>query len=251
MFFTVCFINITRDLTPHHPLILKENSNEFMYPNSESGIQLAAGEKLRLVCTGDNNTIQVPSNPQELTVECVNYNVFQFGTQGLKDNFKNFPCSRFPETIAEKSGKNCSQNFTEINIGYKTSKGFVKVLTTCFNEDKKDSLYSHYNLSSTILQQQTRVPEPSHFYDGGFYQGLPEPPNKLYERTDELEHFAKILNSEDLAKKYIKLNGSEFFLARGHMTARYDFLYGTQQRATFYYVNCAPQWQVSYTGCLG
>ena len=32
-------------------------------------------------------------------------------------------------------------------------------------------------------------------------------------------------------------------LDKGHLVARADFVYRSQQRATFYYVNVAPQWQ--------
>lgn len=42
--------------------------------------------------------------------------------------------------------------------------------------------------------------------------------------------------------KYIKDTG-DFFLSRGHFTAMADFVYASQQIATFHYVNAAPQWQ--------
>jgi hypothetical protein len=32
-------------------------------------------------------------------------------------------------------------------------------------------------------------------------------------------------------------------VAKGHLSAKTDFVYGSQQRATFHYVNVAPQWQ--------
>lgn len=32
------------------------------------------------------------------------------------------------------------------------------------------------------------------------------------------------------------------FLSKGHLTAKADFLYGAQQRATFWLTNTAPQW---------
>jgi len=56
---------------------------------------------------------------------------------------------------------------------------------------------------------------------------------------------AKILNSTELAKQ--RLRKSVQFLSRGHMVAKADFVYGNQQRATFWYLNTAPQWQ-SFNG---
>lgn len=36
-------------------------------------------------------------------------------------------------------------------------------------------------------------------------------------------------------------------MSRGHLTAKADFVYGPQQRSTFWYINAAPQWQ-SFNG---
>jgi len=33
------------------------------------------------------------------------------------------------------------------------------------------------------------------------------------------------------------------FLSRGHLVAKADFVYGAQQRSTFWFLNVAPQWQ--------
>jgi len=34
-----------------------------------------------------------------------------------------------------------------------------------------------------------------------------------------------------------------YFLSRGHLAANADFVYGSAQRATFWFLNVAPQWQ--------
>lgn len=33
------------------------------------------------------------------------------------------------------------------------------------------------------------------------------------------------------------------FLARGHLTAKSDYIFASGQRATFFFTNAAPQWQ--------
>lgn len=50
----------------------------------------------------------------------------------------------------------------------------------------------------------------------------------------------KILGSTTLGTKYIK--DLDYYLTKGHLAARSDFVYGSQQRSTFWYVNAAPQW---------
>ncbi|GFG38327.1 hypothetical protein Cfor_01738 [Coptotermes formosanus] len=51
-----------------------------------------------------------------------------------------------------------------------------------------------------------------------------------------------ILGSSILCDQYIA-ETSEFYLIRGHLAAKADFVYGSQHRATFHFVNVAPQWQ--------
>lgn len=69
--------------------------------------------------------------------------------------------------------------------------------------------------------------------------------DQLYRFDTQLNTVAKILNSTELAKQ--RLKKSVQFLSRGHMAAKADFVYGSQQRSTFWYLNTAPQWQ-SFNG---
>lgn len=36
---------------------------------------------------------------------------------------------------------------------------------------------------------------------------------------------------------------NDYFLSKGHLVAKADFLHGAHQMATFMYTNAAPQWQ--------
>lgn len=56
----------------------------------------------------------------------------------------------------------------------------------------------------------------------------------------------QILGSSTLGTNYIK--DIDYYLARGHLAARADFVYSTHQRATFWYINTAPQWQTFNSG---
>jgi len=38
-------------------------------------------------------------------------------------------------------------------------------------------------------------------------------------------------------------NNNNYFLSRGHLTARSDFFYAAQQNSTFHFSNALPQWQ--------
>ena len=51
-----------------------------------------------------------------------------------------------------------------------------------------------------------------------------------------------ILGSKELGEKYVKSSG-DYFLSRGHTSAKADFALASLQRATFHIANVAPQWQ--------
>lgn len=61
----------------------------------------------------------------------------------------------------------------------------------------------------------------------------------MYSQAQQKQTIAKLVGSE-LANKYIT---NTQYLARGHLAAKSDFIFATGQRLTFYFTNCAPQWQ--------
>lgn len=66
--------------------------------------------------------------------------------------------------------------------------------------------------------------------------------NDLYVRGGQQATINGLLGLSASSTKYIE-DSSDYFLSRGHLTAKADFVYGPQQTATFHYVNAAPQWQ--------
>lgn len=59
----------------------------------------------------------------------------------------------------------------------------------------------------------------------------------------------RILGSDKLASDIIS-NTTELYLARGHLTAKADYVFAALQMTTFYYINVAPQWQSFNNGNL-
>ena len=51
-----------------------------------------------------------------------------------------------------------------------------------------------------------------------------------------------LVPKQTLAKQYIQAN-TDYYMARGHETAKADYVYGSHHRATFWFMNVAPQWQ--------
>lgn len=66
-------------------------------------------------------------------------------------------------------------------------------------------------------------------------------PTYLYRRRAQRDTLTSLLGSRKLAEKYVHMTNDNF-LSKGHLVAKADFLYGAHQRATFQYINAAPQW---------
>lgn len=78
------------------------------------------------------------------------------------------------------------------------------------------------NLNS--LGYQSGFPRPN-FGTGSFFAG--KDVDKLYTRITQRETIAGLIGSFELAEKYIEAT-SDIFLARGHLAAKADFIYGAQ-----------------------
>lgn len=72
---------------------------------------------------------------------------------------------------------------------------------------------------------------------GSFFPGVDV--NNRYTQVQQKLSIARYVGNA-LADRYVT---SQQFLARGHLAAKSDFVFATAQRATFYFINCAPQWQ--------
>lgn len=98
----------------------------------------------------------------------------------------------------------------------------------------------HY-LGPESFKHQRNFPRPR-FIQSIFYPKLRV--DGLYTRTEQRATLARILKSEKLADKLISSDQSSYtYLARGHLAAKADFVFGSHQMATFYHINAAPQWQ--------
>ncbi|KAJ8877248.1 hypothetical protein PR048_021702 [Dryococelus australis] len=117
-------------------------------------------------------------------------------------------------------------------------------MEVCFDQTLGNVIYTQFDLVKNIGGLQTGFPRPS-WNRGTFYPHFN--PNTLYTRNQQLATVRSILGSAEQGSKYIS-STSDYFLARGHLTAKTDYVYGSQHRATFYYVDAAPQWQVFNNG---
>ena len=78
------------------------------------------------------------------------------------------------------------------------------------------------------------------FHKGNYYTGVDV--DAAYSQAGQTATLAKILGSSPLAAQYVDVSNSRYF-ARGHLAPDGDFIDAASQDATYYFINCLPQYQ--------
>ncbi|KAG5888062.1 hypothetical protein JTB14_010038 [Gonioctena quinquepunctata] len=237
---TECHMDI-RQLQERHPLFLSVETNEILYPNIGSSIiNLNSDEIFELDCPGAGN-IQVGDHiiGEIVLARCVSgWDVEIFGEIF---NLSTIVCTRRITSVARYTGQPCWQRYREIEIGFQIQDGrFLHEMTICFDDAERNVIYSQFLLTKQIGSQTTGNTRPG-WTEGNFYN-LAVRLNNLYVNAMHRTTINRQLGLADDDTKYVKATGN-YYLARGHLTARSDFKYNVQQQATFHYVNSVPQWQ--------
>ncbi|GJQ77096.1 hypothetical protein Trydic_g23667 [Trypoxylus dichotomus] len=242
-----CSISINNDLTAPQVLVLRPEvglySNEaFFLPDDGDRITLAENQLVNLTCPGGRFRINgSPTLHQTGQVRCTS-GKFYYATEAYP--FSAFTCSVIPTRTVRATGKTCLSRFQEIETGFVLEDRFLRHLLICFDPFVQAVLYSEVNLTKTIAGYQRGFPRPGWLPGSGFFDTSGVSVNTLYTRPRQRLTINALLGLPPSSYKYIAQT-SNFFLARGHLTAKVDFLYGSQHRLTFYFVNAAPQWQIS------
>lgn len=223
----------------------KDFSPFFLPEDNDGTISFNAGDIIHLACPGSNVTLN--SEVQNfVTTPAVCVSDSTFSIQNVNILFSQVSCTEYARHIARYNGKTCQSKYKEFEIGFDLETRFLVHIVGCFDDVNQITLYTWFNLTSTIGGSQTNVARPS-FTEGDFYHVGSYDVNTLYIRTVQRKTINKMLGLNNTSTKYIQ-NSNNYYLARGHLTAKTDFVYGAQQRLTFYFVNAAPQWQTFNAG---
>lgn len=170
---------------------------------------------------------------------CVSGNQFQINEKEY--TFEDIVCSQNPYHTAKYTLQTCELDNFEAEIGYFMNNTFIRQIRLCYDPRTQNTLYSEFEMPASIGYHQSGVPRPS-FIQDSFYDVGDTTVNTLYTQNVQRQTINNLLGLPANSTKYVQEN-NDFFLARGHLAAKADFIYATQQRATFHFINIAPQWQ--------
>jgi hypothetical protein len=239
-----CSISINNDLPEPQPLLLipggSKDGRGFYLPEDADGIfTLATGQSMLLACPGNTNGFN-NTNLVNRTALATCDSGTRFLVNSVSYNFSKFACKSYPFHTARYSNSTCYNGTKRhIEIGFEVEADFYKLIDVCFDDVLYTTLYVNATIVSGIAGYQSGFPRPS-FIQDSFFPGMSV--DNLYTQNTQRQTISGLLGSTLLGDQFIDPS-TDYYLARGHYAAKADFVYGSQHRATFHFVNVSPQWQ--------
>jgi DNA/RNA endonuclease G (NUC1) len=146
---------------------------------------------------------------------------------------------RYRSNAPKYSGSTCYDGTKRhIEIGCAGELHFKKLMEICFDDVRYTTLYVKATIVPPTAAYQRGSKRPYFIQDQHYpsWMALYD----LYSIENQRGTIGHILGSSELGYAYINVN---YFLSKGHLAAKADFVCDFQQSATFYYENVAPQWQ--------
>lgn len=208
-------------------------------------VVITGAEVALLACPGGFLTLNGVSTGLE-TAEATCASGSSFNVNGQVVPVSGIACSRYPFHTARYTGNSCLGAYKEIEVGWEIGANFIRQLTICFDDVGQNSLYTLFDMPAGIGGYQSGFPRPG-FIQDDFYNVGGSSVDSLYSRSAQTATINSLLGLSSGDTTWIHPT-NDYFLSRGHLAAKADFVYGNQHRATFHFVNVAPQWQTNNGG---
>ncbi len=202
-------------------------------------ISLAEGQRVTVSCFGNGNVMKA-TNLAQNPMTCTSNSNLQL-INGTELPYAALGCLKANSEILVEKPRSCANGMGAlIKTGYQFNNQFISLYDMCHDKDLALNYYSIdtvYGRSANAGERKSKRPS---FSQDVYYTGLNV--NQLYTQAKQTETLAQILGSRELAAFYIKPN-TPYFLSRGHLAPDGDFIDADSQRASYYFMNVAPQFQ--------
>lgn len=199
-------------------------------------------EQVELFCS--KNFLFPTTSFKTLKVSCFENNTVLHDKVPI--DFKSIRCNSHAYHTAREIYQSCYNDSHLIQIGFNISnERFLDIIDVCYDSARETTLYTHHIQAPQNIGFQRSVPRP-HFIRGQFFKKTPNI-NKLFNKNKQKANFEQTLGHTNISK-FFDDEKKSLFLVRGHLSPKVDFIFGSQQRATFWLINAAPQWQSFNSG---
>ncbi|KAH8270596.1 hypothetical protein KR018_012099, partial [Drosophila ironensis] len=239
-----CRVDMQKDLprpNQTQPLYLYPGTDRYWLPNSRGYLEIARGDIIELHCSPFSFEF-LPAEVQSIKMRCLQGTTFEWSERIMK--FSDIVCSQSIPYVVERLSTRCGN--VEISqsratsflyrVGYPLADGrFVTTMELCHNPLTLRTHYAQYEQSPASVHFQRNVKRLP-FSAAGHFQGYDMAILYTQRHQQQVLAYTGLLEVENPS-----------FLSRGHLAAKADLIFASQQRSTFNYVNVAPQWQ-SFNG---
>ncbi|KAH8368577.1 hypothetical protein KR200_001883 [Drosophila serrata] len=234
-----CKVDVQKDLPRTdqvQPLYLRPGTDLYWLPNIDGQLEIPRGASIELHCS--HSFTSMDTNLRSIRVQCVQDTTFAW--TGSKMKFRDFTCSHAIPYTVERLDRRCGDDAAETpkhpaafwyRVGYDIGDGrFVTTMELCHDPDLLRTHYARHQLIPASVHFQRNVKRLK-FSPAGHFTGL-----------DIARIYSHRIQEKVIDAGLIDIKAG-LFLARGHLAAKADLIYASQQRSSFNYVNVAPQWQ--------
>lgn len=149
-------------------------------------------------------------------------------------------CDKFTENIAQYTGWDCYEGNKEFEIGFRYNKTFLPLITGCFDNKQQTTLYTMHTIAKSIAGRQQTSLKRNNWIQGSFFNVTRV--NNLFSIEYQRSVINDLLGLSPNSTKYISRKRN-YYLSRGQLAPSTDFLFASQQEATYYLLNAIPQWE--------
>nr|AAX55752.1 41 kDa salivary protein [Phlebotomus ariasi] len=196
---------------------------EPIYLNSNGSVFRPIGGLTQLNI-GDSLSIYCPPLKKLKSVPC-----------SRKFSLESYSCNNSSQSELVQTEEECGQEGKWYNIGFPLpTNAFHTIYRTCFNKQKLTPIYSYHVINGKAVGYHVKQPRGNFRPGKGVYRKINI--NELYKT--HISRFKKVFGD-----KQTFFRKPLHYLARGHLSPEVDFVFGTEQHATEFYINTAPQYQ--------
>lgn len=218
---------------------LKDARISFVFPvNGTDQIVLRQTESIEAYCPGSyvlGEHLKRQDKETSVQLKCLGKSLKHKQTIIHPESLR---CKKWSENIAQYTGWDCYDGNKEFEIGFRYKKSFLSLITGCFDEKDQITLYTVHTITKSIAKRQ-RSQKPYHWVQGSFFNvtGV----SGLYSIDSQRSVINDLLGLTPNSTKYVSEKRNSY-LTRGRFASKADFIYGSQQGATYYLLNAVPQW---------
>jgi len=264
------------------PIIFDWTDGSIVYPDLElskkkkTGIVLISnGQSVGLSChpTGKRKRYfkTISSKKKPIYVVKVTCEDGEFKNEGTAVEVEKYKCSKGfdPEIMISNStcaslgadGRDVSgesDGLKEVSIGWRlngTTETFQTQISLCIDDQKYGTLWTKHVIQPSIEFKDIRKSRPGFKVDTFrlyrfFGRASTSTLNKVYTKRNQRKSIKKQLGTFFAeGQEVISLDpSSNNYLAKGHLTPDASMVYDFEQKATYYFINVAPQFQAFNNG---